>query len=45
LVIELGKADDIAAAATAVAVEQILAGIHQEAWLVIVVQRAQPHRV
>src|SRR5690348_9754179 len=25
------------------AVEQVLAGIHEEAWLVIVVQRAQPH--
>src|SRR6266566_1580056 len=43
LVIEFGKTDHIAAASTAVAVEQVLAGIHQEAWLVIVVQRAQPH--
>ena len=43
ITIDLGKANHIAAAATAVAVEQVLAGIHQEAGLVIVVQRAQPH--
>ncbi len=41
--IEFGKANHIAAAATAVAVEQALAGIHQEAGFVISVQRTQPH--
>jgi hypothetical protein len=40
LVIKLGKANHIAAAATAVAVKQVLAGIHQEAWLMIVMHRA-----
>ena len=44
LVIEFGKANHVAAAATAVAVEQALAGIHQEAGLVIVMQRTQPHQ-
>jgi hypothetical protein len=43
LMVELRKTDHIAAAATAVAVEQILAGIHQEAGLAIGVQRARPH--
>src|ERR1019366_4537217 len=43
LVIKLGKANHIAAAATTVAVEQVFAGIHQEAWFVISMQRAQPH--
>src|SRR5689334_8101671 len=43
LVIEFGKANHIAAAAAAVAVEQAFAGIHHEAWLTIVMQRAQPH--
>jgi hypothetical protein len=42
-VIEFGKANHIATAATAVAVEQILVRIHEEARLMIVVQRAQPH--
>jgi hypothetical protein len=42
LMVEFGKADHIAARATAVAVEQVLAGIHQEAGLAIGVQRAQP---
>jgi hypothetical protein len=43
LMVELGKANHVSAAATAVAVEQIFAGIHQEAWFAISVQRAQPH--
>jgi hypothetical protein len=42
LVIEFGKANHVTAATTAVAVEQALAGIHQEAWFVIGVQWAQP---
>src|SRR3954453_10525853 len=41
--IEFGKANHIAAAATAVTVEQILVGIDEKAWLMIVVQRAEPH--
>jgi hypothetical protein len=41
LMIEFGKANHIAAAATAIAVEKILAGIHQEAWFAIAVQRTQ----
>ena len=43
LVIEFGKANHVTAAATAVAVEQALAGIHQEARLVIGMQRTQSH--
>jgi hypothetical protein len=43
VVIDLGEADHITAAATAVAVEQVLLGIDQKAWLVIVVQRTEPH--
>src|ERR1019366_8198139 len=31
------------AAATAVAVEKVFVGIHQEAWFVISMQRTQPH--
>ena len=41
--IEFRKANHVTAAATAVAVEEIFVGIHQEAWFVICVQRAQPH--
>ena len=43
LVIEFGEANHVTAAATAIAVEEILVGIHQEAWFVIAMQRAQPH--
>ena len=43
LVIEFGKANHVTAAATAVAVEQALAGIHQKARFVIGVQRTQSH--
>jgi hypothetical protein len=43
LVIELGEADHITAAATAVAVEKVFVGIYQEARLVVSMQRAQPH--
>src|ERR1039457_5250168 len=43
LVIELREANHVPAAATAVAVEKIFGGIHQEAWLAISMQRAQPH--
>ena len=42
--IEFGEANHIPAAATAVAVEQVFVGIHQEAWFVIVVQRTQSHQ-
>ena len=41
--IDFGKADHIAAAAAAVAVEQALAGIYQEAGFAIGVQGTQPH--
>src|ERR1700693_1914984 len=43
LVIELGEANHIAAAATAIAVEKILTGVHHETRLVILVKRAKPH--
>jgi hypothetical protein len=43
LMIELRKANHVPAAATAVAVEKVFVGIHQEAWLVVFMQRAQPH--
>ena len=43
LVIEFGEANHVPAAATAVAVEKVFVGIHQEAWFVISMQRAQPH--
>src|SRR6266478_1490083 len=43
LVIEFGKANHVTAATTAVAVEQALARIHQEAGFVIGVQRTQSH--
>ena len=45
LVIEFGKANHVAAAATAVAVEQVFVGVHQKARLVIGVQRTQSHPV
>ena len=44
LVIEFGKANHVTAATTAIAVEQALAGIHEEAWFVIGVQRTQSHQ-
>jgi glycine cleavage system regulatory protein len=40
---DLGKANDIAATAAAVTIEQALVGIHQEAGLVIGVKRTQSH--
>ncbi len=43
LVIELGKANHVTAAATAVAIEEAFVVIDQEAWFVISMQRAQPH--
>src|SRR5712691_2024960 len=43
LVIEFGKANHVTAATTAVAVEQTLAGIHQETGFVIGMQRTQSH--
>jgi len=43
LVIELCKANHVSAAATAVAVEKVFVGVHQKAWFVVPVQRAQPH--
>ena len=42
--IEFGEANHVSAATTAVAVEQVFAGVHQKAWLVICVQRAQSHQ-
>jgi hypothetical protein len=39
-VIEFGEANHIAAAATAVAIEKILTGVHHEARLAILVKRA-----
>ena len=42
--IEFGKANHVTAATAAVAVEQVLAGVHQEAWFVIGVQRTQSHQ-
>ena len=43
-VIEFDKANHIAAAATAIAIEQILGGIDQETRLAIVVQRAESQK-
>src|SRR5262244_1352732 len=43
LVIELRKPNHVSTAATAVAVEEIFVGIHQETWLVIFMQRAEPY--
>ena len=42
--IEFGEANHVPAAAAAIAVEEVFVGVHQEAWLVISVQRAQPHQ-
>ena len=42
MVIEFGEANHVAAAAAAVAVEQILVGVNQKAGLVVGVQRTQP---
>ncbi len=41
--IEFSEANHVTAAATAVTVEEAFVVIHQEAWLVISMQRAQPH--
>ena len=43
LVIELREANHVPAAATAVAVEEIFVGIHQETRFVIFMQRTEPH--
>ena len=43
LAIEFDKANHVTTTTTAVAVEQALSGIHQEAGFVIGVQRTQPH--
>ena len=43
LVIEFRKANHVPAAATAVAVEEIFVGIHQEARFVILMQWTEPH--
>jgi hypothetical protein len=43
LVVEFGKTNHVTAAATAVAVEQVFVWVQQEAWLAILMQRAQPH--
>jgi hypothetical protein len=43
LVIQFGEANYVTAAATAIAVEQALVGIHQKAGLVIVMKWTQPH--
>ena len=41
--IELSEANHVPAAATAVAVEEIFVGIHQETRFVIFMQRTEPH--
>ena len=41
--VEFGEADHVASGSTAVAIEQILGGIHEKAGFVILVKRAQPH--
>ena len=41
--IEFREANHVSAAATAVAVEEIFVGVHQEAWFVVSMQRAEPH--
>jgi hypothetical protein len=43
LVIELGEANHVPTAATAVAAKKVSVGVDQEAWFVIFMQRAQPH--
>ena len=42
--IEFGKANHVAAAAAAIAVEQALAGVHEEARFVIGMERTQSHQ-
>src|SRR5215831_20700739 len=44
IVLQLDEADEIAATAAAIAVEQVLERVHQEAGLVVEVQRAQAHQ-
>src|SRR5215472_1667882 len=44
IVVQLDEADEIAATAAAIAVEQVLDRVHQEAGFVIEVQRAQSHQ-
>src|SRR5262249_58771870 len=44
IVVQLDEADEIAPTAAAIAVEQVLDRVHQEAGLVIEVQRAQSHQ-
>src|ERR1035438_2501358 len=43
MVIELREANYVTAASTAIAVEEILVGIHQEAWFAVAMERAQPY--
>src|SRR5260370_37933961 len=43
LMIEFREANDVSAAAAAIAVEEVFVGIYQEAWFVVSMQRAQPH--
>jgi hypothetical protein len=43
LVMEFGEANHISTAAAAIAEEKLFVGVHQEAWFVVSVQRAQPH--
>ena len=44
MAIVLDKANHVTATAATIAIEQALAGIHQEAGFVIAVQRAQSHQ-
>jgi hypothetical protein len=44
VVILLGKADDVAAAPASIAVEQVLAGVHEKTRATIGMQRAQSHQ-
>jgi hypothetical protein len=45
LMIEIREANHISTAATAVAIEEVFVGIHQEAGFVIFMQRAKPHPI
>ena len=41
--IQFGEANHVAAAGASITVEEVLARVHQKAWLMIGVQRTQPH--
>src|SRR5215813_15288641 len=43
LVVEFGEANHISTAAAAIAEEKVFVWVYQEAWFVVLVQRAQPH--